>query len=132
MMQGLATARGEVCLVVAGDMPFVSRAAFEHLLAVQRRVGADVVVPRIGGVLQPMRAVVRRAPALQTVRTALASGEWRLFGALLALDPHEVQAGALRVMDPQLRTFFNVNTPQDLVEARRIARGQPAQTSDPS
>jgi molybdopterin-guanine dinucleotide biosynthesis protein A len=129
LAQGLATARGEVCLVVASDMPFVSRAAFEHLLTVQRHVAADAVVPRIDGVLQPMHMVVRRAPALQAVRTALASGEQRLFKALLAVHPHEVEADELRALDPDLRTFFNVNTPDDLVEARWMAHEQAAGSS---
>jgi molybdopterin-guanine dinucleotide biosynthesis protein A len=132
IVQGLVAARGDVCLVVASDMPFVSRLAFEHLLAVQRRVDADVVIPRIGGVLQPMHMVVRRAPALQAVHTALASGEHRLFRALLALQPHEVEADELRALDPDLRTFFNVNTPDDLVEARRMAHEEAAESPEPS
>ena len=79
-----------------------------------------------------MHMVVWRAPALQAVRTALASGEQRLFKALLALHPHEVEADELRALDPDLRTFFNVNTPDDLVAARRMAREQRAEASEPS
>lgn len=125
MAHGLAVAGGDVCLVVASDMPFVSRAAFAHLLAIQEREHADVVIPRIDGILQPMHAVVRREPALVAVRLALANSEHRLFKALQTLQPYEVEADELRPLDPDLWTFFNVNTADDLLEARRLAREWP-------
>jgi molybdopterin-guanine dinucleotide biosynthesis protein A len=33
----------------------------------------------------------------------------------------EVSETELRVHDPELRSFFNINTPEDLREARRLA-----------
>jgi molybdopterin-guanine dinucleotide biosynthesis protein A len=33
---------------------------------------------------------------------------------------HRVEADALRLLDPSLRSFFNVNTPADLETVRRL------------
>jgi molybdopterin-guanine dinucleotide biosynthesis protein A len=42
---------------------------------------------------------------------------------LADVDTVRVSEDELRQFDPELRTFFNVNTPDDLAEARRIAGG---------
>src|SRR5260370_30184554 len=64
---GLEAATGAICLAVACDMPFVSADLFDHLLDVQRREDADVVVPRTSGFLEPMHAVYRRQPVLEAI-----------------------------------------------------------------
>jgi GTP:adenosylcobinamide-phosphate guanylyltransferase len=39
------------------------------------------------------------------------------------LDPRILDAEALRKINPDLLTLFNVNTPQDVARAERIAYG---------
>ncbi len=121
MLHGLRSASGAVCMLVAGDMPFVNRAAFEYLLRLQQEEGARVVVPRVDGFLQPMHCVVQRQVALAAIDAALRTGEQRLFRVLEALDPRIVDEAELRQADPELLTLFNVNTPEDLATAERIA-----------
>ncbi len=118
---GLEAASGELCLVAACDMPFVSRPVFELLLETQAARDADVVIPRVSGRLQPMHAVYRRPPVLGAVGDAIARGQQRLTGYLDALRVVEVSDDVLRAIDPDLRAFFNLNTPDDLVEAERLA-----------
>lgn len=120
LLHGLSAATGDICLIVASDMPFVSRAAFEYLLARQEQEQVDVVVPRVDGILQPMHAVVRRQATLDALRTALVSGEQRLFRVLASMQCREVDADELRRVDPDLRTLFNVNTAADLASAQVI------------
>jgi molybdopterin-guanine dinucleotide biosynthesis protein A len=118
---GLRAAQGEVCLAVACDMPFVSRLLFEYMLELQQRVDADVVIPRTAGFLEPMHAVYRRQPALQAIEAALDRGEQRMISYLSAVRVHEILEPDWRTVDPEGTAFFNVNTPADLAEARRIA-----------
>jgi molybdopterin-guanine dinucleotide biosynthesis protein A len=117
---GLASATGELCLAVACDMPFVSRELFAHLLGVQRLSDADVVIPRTAGYLEPMHAVYRREPVLQAIRAVLARGEQRMISYFSDVQVREVGEDEWRVADPSGTAFFNVNTPDDLNEARRI------------
>jgi molybdenum cofactor guanylyltransferase len=121
LASGLGQARGGLCLAVACDMPFVSRALFEHLLDVQRQQDADVVIPRAGDYLEPMHAVYRREPVLAAVRAALARGQQRMVSYFPSVRVVEVGESEVRRFDPDLRAFFNVNTPADLAEAQRLA-----------
>src|SRR5262249_38688955 len=114
---GLSAARGEVCLAVACDMPFVSRDVFEHLLGFDE----DVVIPRTAGFLEPMHAGYRRTTVLQVISAALARGEQRMTSYFAAVRVREVDESAWRPLSADGRAFFNVNTPEDLIEARRLA-----------
>ncbi len=118
---GLQAAEGELCLTVACDMPFVSRRLFEHMLEVQQHADADVVIPRTAGFLEPMHAVYRRLPTLQAIHAALERGEQRMISYLSAVRVREIAEAEWREVDPAGMAFFNVNTPGDLAEARRIA-----------
>jgi molybdopterin-guanine dinucleotide biosynthesis protein A len=120
---GLDAATGEVCLAVACDMPFISRALFTRLLEVQQRERADVVIPRTSGFVEPMHAVYRRQPVLKAIQSALARGEQRMISYFADVRVVEVSEDEWRQVDPLGLAFFNVNTPDDLEEARRIAAG---------
>jgi molybdopterin-guanine dinucleotide biosynthesis protein A len=128
---GLEAALGEVCLAVACDMPFVSREVFAGLLELQRQEDADVVIPRTAGFLEPMHAVYRREPVLRAIRAALERGEQRMtsyFSDIRVREVTEADLGSLVVpRDGAGSAFFNVNTPEDLTEARRIAAQVPGQ-----
>jgi molybdopterin-guanine dinucleotide biosynthesis protein A len=117
---GLATARGDLCLAVACDMPFVSGALFELLLELQQRDKADVVIPRTAEFLEPMHAVYRRAPVLDAIRAALARGQQRMVSYLSAVRVREVGEAEWQRVDPSGRAFFNVNTPDDLTRAKEM------------
>jgi molybdopterin-guanine dinucleotide biosynthesis protein A len=118
---GLAAAAGEVCLAVACDMPFVSPGLFTHLLEVQQLDDADVVIPRTAGFLEPMHAVYRREPVLHAIQAALARGDQRMISYFADVRVREVGEDEWRPANPSGTAFFNVNTPADLDEARRIA-----------
>ncbi len=125
LANGLDAASGELCLAVACDMPFVSRAAFERLLELQRAEDADVVIPRTEGHLEPMHAVYRRTPVLAAIRDALARREQRMISYFGAVKVVEVPEEALRALSPEAAgAFFNVNTPADLEEAQRRASAE--------
>jgi molybdopterin-guanine dinucleotide biosynthesis protein A len=121
---GLQAATGEVCVSIACDMPFASAALFEHMLELQQVAGADVVIARTAGFLEPMHAVYQRAPVLHAIQAALGRGEQRMISYFGDVRVVEVGEAEWRQLDPAGIAFFNVNTPDELAEARRIA-GQP-------
>jgi molybdenum cofactor guanylyltransferase len=122
---GLSAASGEICLAVACDMPFVSRQLFEHLLEVQAQSGADVVIPRTAGYLEPMHALYRRAPVVRAIQVALARGEQRMISYFGDVAVREIEEEEWQQCDPRGLAFFNVNTPEELAEARRAAASNP-------
>lgn len=104
----LEAAQHPMVFVCACDMPFVD-ARVVRLLA--ERLGPhDVAVP-ITDRPEPLHAVWRSAvaPALER---ALADGRWALRRVLEDLDVAEVDDW--NVLDPEERTFLNLNTPTDI------------------
>jgi len=117
---GLAQAQTDVCLAVACDMPFVSNALFERLLEIQTATGADVVIPRTAGYLEPMHAVYRTVPVKAAIQSALRRGEQRMISYFQNVHVHEIDEPDWRRTDPTGLAFFNVNTPEDLLQARAV------------
>jgi molybdopterin-guanine dinucleotide biosynthesis protein A len=68
-----------------------------------------------------MHAVYRVAACRKAIRDALARDERRMISFLDRVRTRRVNEGELRRLDPELRSFFNVNTPEDLAAARRLA-----------
>ncbi|MFQ5944695.1 MAG: molybdenum cofactor guanylyltransferase [Anaerolineae bacterium] len=108
------------CLLLACDMPFVNRPLLRHMVSLV--ADHDAVVPRLepAEFAEPFRAVYRKS-CLGPLRTALEAGERRISSALAGLDIRFVDRVEIDSIDPGARSFFNINTPEDLEEARRLA-----------
>ncbi len=115
LIAGLTQADTPWVFAVACDMPFVTTAVVTHLAAL--RNGHQAVVPMVAGYAQPLAAFYAMS-ALDAIRASMASGDKSLRGALERLDVHYVSEVELRECDPQLRSFFDLDTPQDLQAAQ--------------
>ncbi len=100
---------------VATDMPFLRPALIEQLA--NKRSGVDAVVPLVDGHPQPLAAFYSTA-ALPAVR-ALAAGDGKrsLRAALERLQVAYVHAADLIAADPDLDSFVDLDTPEDLAKA---------------
>lgn len=112
---GLASASTPWLLVVAGDMPYVTGALIDRMLA-EVAPDLDAVGLRIGDWPEPLLCALRVAAARPVVERRLAERRLKASELLTAdglrvawLDEH-----ALRAIDPELRSLFNVNEPGDL------------------
>ena len=118
----LQAARYDCVIVLACDMPFVN----PRLLAWQREVWAelavDALVPRSPGGLEPFHAVYRRSTCLGVVRAALDQGQWRANAWFEQVKIHYLEPGEMARLDPQMRSFQNINTPQEYESALAWAR----------
>lgn len=113
----LAAARGESVLVLACDLPFVSRPLVEHLWS--RSGEADVIVPRRGGEFEPLHAVYARS-VLPAVEAALEAGKARMISFFPDVQVLAIEQEELALHDPKGMSFLNVNTPQELIEAEAL------------
>ncbi len=111
-----ATRRHILC--IACDMPFVVRPLLDHLLRL--RSEADAIVPRLGGEAEPFRAVYSR-DCLAPIRAALDAGRMRVISFFSDVRVRYVDEAEIDRFDPRHLSFFNVNTPDDLEQARRLA-----------
>ena len=113
IVHALRCARGQPVVVVAGDMPFVTRGLVAALEG-ERSRGAAAVVPRAGGRLQPLCA--RYEPR---ALSALAGSDFvsPTQDAVAALD--------LRIIEwPDEEPFFTVNGPEDILQAAALLGGR--------
>jgi molybdopterin-guanine dinucleotide biosynthesis protein A len=115
LVAGLAQADTPWVFAVACDMPFVTEAVVIHLAAL--RNGFQAVVPVVGGYNQPLAAFYA-ASALEAMRASLVAGDKSLRGALEKLKVRYVSEAELRECDPHLRSFFDLDTPQDFQAAQ--------------
>jgi molybdopterin-guanine dinucleotide biosynthesis protein A len=114
---GLAHADSAWIFAVAADMPFVRAALIERLA--RERGACQAVVPIVHGHPQPLAAFYAsscRAPLLAILRD---NGKRSLRLALATLNVRYVDERELLAVDPGLRSFFDLDTPQDLAAARK-------------
>ena len=114
LVAGLSQADTPWVFAVACDMPFITTAVVTHLATL--RNGHQAVVPIVGDYAQTLAAFYATS-ALETMRASLVAGDKRLRGALEKLDVRYVSEAELRECDPQLRSFFDLDTPQDVQAA---------------
>src|SRR5512138_1609423 len=96
------------------DMPFLDADAIAFLAA--RREGADAVLVRFRGHVEPLHAFWSRA-CLPVLERLLADGEPSFRDLAAAVRTRIVEEEEWRAVDPDGRAFANCNTPED---ARRL------------
>lgn len=124
----VAGSRTTHCLIVACDMPFLSVPLLRALAAVPRDY--DVLAPYLNvganrqggdaGVYETLHAIYSRT-TLPAMHEQLVIGQYRIVGFFPQVRVQRFPEAAVRAHDPNLRSFFNVNTPERLVEARQLA-----------
>jgi molybdopterin-guanine dinucleotide biosynthesis protein A len=106
----LSVTTAEWNVLVACDMPAVTRQLLEELLAAAEACGADALVPETPGGLEPLCAVYH-ARLFSAVESAIHSN-------LLKMHDFVSTINARRWPVPDAGLFRNLNTPQQLSETR--------------
>jgi len=117
-LAGLVASLGQIttpwAFMVACDMPFVVPEVVELLAG--HRLKHQAVVPVVHGHPQPLAAFYA-ANCLALLRASLAVQQKGLRGVLKQLDVRYVDEAEMLKADPQLRSFFDLDTPQDVALA---------------
>ena len=116
MATGLAAARHDWLLILGCDMPFIRRPLLRYIIS--QRQSHDLVVPRLEVGLEPLHALYHRN-CLYSVEAALDRGERRVSSFFSDLNVRYLDPAEMAPWDPQGRSFFNINTPDDLERARQ-------------
>lgn len=116
---GLAAARYDITLAVGCDMPFLNPLLLASL--VRLAPGHEAVVPRVGGSLQTLHAVYTHACLAHAEALLAEPGRLASLQDLIGLlRVRYVDEGEMRLLDPDLRSTFSVNTKEDLAQAQRL------------
>jgi molybdopterin-guanine dinucleotide biosynthesis protein A len=114
VLESLKAAKGEYVFIAACDMPYISTKAIALLF--EKAKGHDAAVPKgPGDYLEPLHAVYRREPMIRAVEESLAAGEHRIASPLKHLkDVVYVPYDEFKTIDPELKTFRNINRAEDM------------------
>jgi molybdenum cofactor guanylyltransferase len=112
LVAGLRATGTERNIVVACDMPFLNDALLLRLGELLD-ASVDAVVPIADARPQPLHASYGDC-AIEPLLSAIASGERSLKGALERLRVRWVPEIEWKGLDPNGRSFLNVNTPEEL------------------
>jgi molybdopterin-guanine dinucleotide biosynthesis protein A len=118
IFSGLAAAKGDAAFTVACDMPFLHPEVAR--LVVSRAGEADVVIPRVGDMLETMHASYAKT-CLPAMEARLREGRFKIIGFFPDVRVVEIpEADVARHRAPDV-LFMNVNTPDELARARSLA-----------
>ena len=104
-------------LVVACDMPFLNRDLLRYMIAAS--AGFDLVIPRIGELVEPLHGVYAKA-CLAPMERLLEQGVLSIREIFGLVRVRYVEAEEIDRFDPSHLSFFNVNTESELARARAL------------
>ena len=117
----LSISKNPLVGLIAADLPFASPALLAHLIKIILTSGAEAAIPSTERGLEPLHAVYRRDTSLPLVKEAIDQNLWRMNSwfdqaEILILTPEET-----RKVTSSKHTFLNLNTPEDLQKAEKLA-----------
>ena len=106
--------------VAACDMPFLNRSLIQHLI--QRAPNFDIVIPKTDDGFQPLHAVYSQN-CLPFMEELLRQNNLKIIDFFRRVEVCEVPMEEILPLDPDLRAFLNINTPEDFREIERSFSG---------
>ena len=116
LYSGLQASKHEVNFVMACDMPYVNDVLITRMISCAG--DCDVVVPVVNGYYEPLLAVYCKSTA-PAIKACLDAGRLKVTSFYDQVRLHRFDQAQVTAADPELGSFFNINTPADLVEAQR-------------
>jgi len=125
---GLYTAIGSatspLVAVVACDMPFASPMLFEGALKLMVEEEADVVIAKTDEGYEPLHALYRRDNCLPAIESAISADQWKVISWFPQVKVRTLTTDEVNSFDPSGVCFWNLNTPEEFVEAEKRASEQ--------
>lgn len=104
--------------VAACDLPFLNKQLISYLISLASNY--DIVIPRTEDGLQPLHAIYGQK-CLPFMEELLRRDNLKIIDFFHRVKKREILTNELLPFDPLLKSFFNVNTPEDLKRARELA-----------
>lgn len=114
---GLLAAQHQHALVVACDMPFLSLPLWRYMLSIPRDY--DVLLPRLHGQPEPLHAIYSKQ-CVGPIKDLLERGRLKIIGFLHRVKVRFLDEVEIEHFDPEHRSFFNVNRPEELARAAAL------------
>jgi molybdopterin-guanine dinucleotide biosynthesis protein A len=114
---GLYHAAEDLVFVCACDMPFIDPGLVEYIIDAAK--GYDAAVPVIGRYYEPLMAAYSKT-CIESIEKQIGLGKKKIKYFFRDVRLRKIAEAELRRIDGELLSLFNINSPEDLVTARRI------------
>lgn len=115
ILSGLSICEDEYCFISACDMPYINANVVDLLF--EKSKNYDAAIPRReDGFLEPLHAVYRCAPMIRETKKAIEKGEKIIIAPIFRMNVNYVPVNDIRKLDPDLRTFININSNEDILK----------------
>ncbi len=112
---GLFYARNPFIFVTACDTPFLQEKLIRIIMDhIEANVG--IVIPETEAGMEPLFAVYSKT-CLPMMEHHIKEGKFKIQRIFKSLKVKKVPGDVLQQTDPELTSFFNINTPDDLIRA---------------
>jgi molybdenum cofactor guanylyltransferase len=98
---------------VACDMPFLNSDLIRYLVAA--REGFDVVVPTFSGKFEALHALYNQN-CLPEIERLIHAGVYQTIRLFQSVSVRYVEEREIRRFDPELKSFSNINKPEELLK----------------
>ncbi len=121
LFAGMKKASGSLAFATGCDLPFLNPQVIERLFELANEENYEAAVPvQPNGFFEPLHCVYHREKMLLACQRAIKKAERRIHAPLQELCIRRIFMDRLRPLDPNLLTFFNLNTREDLEKARAL------------
>lgn len=117
---GLTHAPTDFALVVPCDAPFIKPALIQTILD-EIEPQYDLIIPLCNDFFQPLCAVYSRR-CIPLIENQLDQGDFKITNFFDRVHLKAIPQGTLEKADPQLLSFFNVNTPDALRASEELTQ----------
>jgi len=112
---GLFHASHSHAFVAACDMPFLNKDLIRHLIDLSP--GYDIVIPKTQDGWQPLHAIYSQK-CLPFMEELIQQDNLKIIDFFHRVKKREVPTEEILPLDPNLASFLNVNTPEELARIR--------------
>ncbi len=114
---GLVKANTFCSLVAACDMPFLNSDLLRYQVALSP--GFDIVIPKLDDVYEPLHALYTK-DCSSFIERLLNKDVLQILELLDSVKTRYVDKSEIAKFDPEHLSFFNINTPDDLIQAEML------------
>ena len=129
LYSGLKASPYDINFVTACDMPFINPDLFKMMIPYAHI--HDVVVPIVNHLPEPLLAFYHRR-VLSPVQETLARDRRKMVAFYDMVRVCEIPEEQIRSIDPELKSFVNINTPDDLSRVQQMLNEENRNSKAPS
>lgn len=108
----LKYSNNDMVLVVAADLPLLKSEVLKLLVSKYISCNCEAVIPIVRGFIEPLVALYSRK-TLNIIEENIENNKLKISDFIKKIDIYKLSEKEIKVVDPELVSFFNINTKED-------------------